>query len=31
MYVKGQHAKKRYKIDIDEIEAAVRELTVIGE
>lgn len=31
MYIKGQLAKKGYKIDIDEIEAAVRELTVIGE
>lgn len=30
MYVKGQLAKKGYKIDIDEIEAAVRELTVIS-
>ena len=28
MYVKGQLAKKGYKIDVDEIEAAVRELTV---
>jgi len=31
MYVKGQLAKKGYRIDIDEIEAAVRELTMIGE
>ena len=30
MYVKGQLAKKGYKIDIDEIEAAVRELTIAG-
>ena len=30
MYVKGQLAKKGYKIDIDEIEAAVRELIVIS-
>ena len=30
MYVKGQLAKKGYKVDVDEIEAAVRELTVIG-
>ena len=30
MYVKGQLAKKGYRIDIDEIEAAVRELTVIS-
>ena len=30
MYVKGQLAKKGYKVDIDEIEAAVRELTVIS-
>ena len=30
MYVKTQLAKKGYKIDIDEIEAAVRELTVIS-
>lgn len=30
MYVKGQLAKKGYKIDVDEIEAAVRELTVIS-
>ena len=31
MYVKGQLAKKGYRVDIDEIEAAVRELTIIGE
>lgn len=31
MYVKGQLAKKGYHVDIDEIEAAVRELTLIGE
>ena len=30
MYVKGQLAKKGYKIDVDEIEAAVRELTIAG-
>ena len=30
MYVKGHLAKKGYKIDVDEIEAAVRELTVIS-
>jgi len=30
MYVKGQLAKKGYRVDIDEIEAAVRELTVIS-
>lgn len=30
MYVKGQLAKKGYKVDVDEIEAAVRELTVIS-
>lgn len=30
MYVKGQLAKKGYRIDVDEIEAAVRELTVIS-
>ena len=30
MYVKGQLAKKGYKIDVDEIEASVRELTVIS-
>ena len=30
MYVKGQLAKKGYKVDLDEIEAAVRELTVIS-
>ena len=30
MYVKGQLAKKGYKIDVDEIEAAVRELAVIS-
>ena len=29
MYVKGQLAKKGYKVDVDEIEAAVRELAVI--
>ena len=29
MYVKGQLAKKGYNVDIDEIEAAVRELTVL--
>lgn len=28
LYVKGQLAKKGYKVDVDEIEAAVRELTV---
>lgn len=31
MYVKGQLAKKGYKIDIDEIEAAVKGLTLVGE
>ncbi len=31
MYVRGQLAKKGYHVDIDEIEAAVRELTVISE
>ncbi len=31
MYVKGQLAKKGYRVDVDEIEAAVRELTVLGE
>lgn len=31
MYVKGQLAKKGYRVDIDEIEAAVRELNVISE
>lgn len=31
MYVKGQLAKKGYKIDIDEIEAAVKRLTLVGE
>ena len=31
MYVKGQLAKKGYRVDIDEIEAAVRELTHTGE
>ena len=30
MYVKGQLAKKGYRVDVDEIEAAVRELTVIS-
>ena len=30
MYVKGQLAKKGYHVDVDEIEAAVRELTMIG-
>ena len=30
IYVKGQLAKKGYKVDVDEIEAAVRELTVIS-
>lgn len=30
MYVKGQLAKKGYRIDIDEIEAAIRELTLIS-
>ena len=28
MYVKGQLAKKGYHVDIDEIEAAVRDLTI---
>ncbi len=31
MYAKGQLAKKGYRVDIDEIEAAVRELTVMSE
>lgn len=31
MYVKGHLAKKGYRVDIDEIEAAVRELTVMSE
>ncbi len=31
LYVKGQLAKKGYHVDVDEIEAAVRELTIIGE
>lgn len=31
MYVKGQLAKKGFRVDIDEIEAAVRELTLVGE
>lgn len=30
MYVKGQLAKKGYKVDLDEIEAAVREMIVIS-
>ena len=30
MYVKGQLAKKGYRVDVDEIEATVRELTIIG-
>lgn len=30
MYVKGQLAKKGYHVDLDEIEAAVHELTVIS-
>ena len=30
MYVKGQLAKKGYHVDIDEIEAAVRDLTAAG-
>ena len=30
MYVKGQLAKKGYRIDVDEIEAAVRELTMFA-
>lgn len=30
MYVKGQLAKKGYRVDIDEIEAAVRELAMLG-
>ena len=30
MYVKGQLAKKGYKVDVDEIEATVRELTIAG-
>jgi len=31
MYVKGQLAKKGYRVDLDEIEAAVHELTLVGE
>ena len=31
MYVKGQLARKGFHVDIDEIEAAVHELTVISE
>lgn len=31
MYVRGKLAEKGYKVDIDEIEAAVRRLTVISE
>ena len=31
MYVKGQMAKKGYSIDLDEIEAAVHELALVGE
>ena len=31
MYAKGQLAKKGYHVDIDEIEAAVRELAVMSE
>ena len=31
MFVKGQLAKKGYHIDLDEIEAAVHELTLAGE
>ena len=31
MYVKGQLAKKGYHVDIDEIEAAVRDLTIAQE
>ena len=31
MYVKGQLAKKGYHVDIDEIEAAVLELTAISD
>lgn len=31
MYAKGQLAKKGYRVDMDEIEAAVRELTIVGE
>ena len=30
MYVKGQLTKKGFKVDVDEIEAAVREMTVIS-
>ena len=30
MYVKGQLTNKGYRIDIDEIKAAIRELTMIG-
>ena len=30
MYVKGQLVKKGYRVDVDEIEATVRELTIIG-
>ena len=30
MYAKGRLAEKGFKIDIDEIEAAVRELTIIS-
>ena len=30
LYVKGQLAKKGYHADVDEIEAAVRELTIAG-
>ena len=31
MYVKGQLARKGYRVDIDEIEAAVKGLTLAGE
>lgn len=31
MYAKGQLAKKGYHVDIDEIEASVRELSMVGE
>ena len=31
MYVKGQLARKGYHVDIDEIEAAVKGLTLVGE
>ena len=31
LYVKGQLAKKGFHVDIDEIEAAVHELTVVSE